>query len=162
MRCPDRDRTGVTAALPGSLMGGSDAGPSRRDRVESQPTFGGPPQMKILVPVDGSETSTRALKYAVRLAGSSVKPGKVVVVGVDDALFPGVERKIGAEATRTLHAENFECMFAPAKKALARSKVQVGFVEMVGDIAEGILAAAAKQKVDLIVMGSRGNGAIKG
>ena len=118
--------------------------------------------MKILVPVDGSETSTRALKYAVRLAGSSVKPGKVVVVGVDDALFPGVERKIGAEATRTLHAENFERMFAPAKKALARSKVQVGFVEMVGDIAEGILAAAAKQKVDLVVMGSRGNGAIRG
>jgi len=118
--------------------------------------------MKILVPVDGSETSTRALKHAVRLAGASAKPGKVVVVAVDDALFPGVERKIGAEATRTLHAENFERMFAPARKALARSKVQVSFVELVDGIAEGILAAATKHKVDLIVMGSRGSGAIKG
>ena len=118
--------------------------------------------MKILVPVDGSETSTRALKHALGLARSLTKPGKVVVVAVDDALFPGVERKIGAEAARALHAENFERMFAPARKALARSKVQVSFVEMVDGIAEGILAAASKQKVDLIVMGSRGSGAIKG
>jgi len=118
--------------------------------------------MKILVPVDGSETSTRALKHALKLAKSLTRPGKVLVVAVDDALFPGVERKIGAEAARNLHAENFERMFAPAKKALARSKVQVSFVERVDGIAEGILDAAARQKADLIVMGSRGSGAIKG
>jgi len=118
--------------------------------------------MKILVPVDGSETSTRALKYALTLAKSSAKPGKVVVVAVDDALFPGVERKIGAEAARNHHAENFTRMLAPARKAVARSKIDVNFVEAVGSVAGGILDTAAKQKVDLIVMGSRGAGAIKG
>lgn len=118
--------------------------------------------MKILVPVDGSETSTRALKHALTLAKASAKPGKVVVVAVDDALFPGVERKIGAEAVRNHHAENFARMFGPARKALARSKVQVSFVETVGAVADGILQTAAKQKVDMIVMGSRGAGAIKG
>lgn len=118
--------------------------------------------MKILVPVDGSETSTRALKHAQSLAKSFAKPGKIIVVAADEPLFPGVERKIGAEAVHRHHEENFERMLAPARKALARSKVPVAFVEVVDAIAEGLLGAAAKHKADLIVMGSRGSGAIKG
>lgn len=118
--------------------------------------------MKILVPVDGSDVSTRALKHALTLAKSLAKPGKVLVVAVDDALFPGAERKIGADAVRQHHAENLARMLAPAKKALARSKVDVEFIESVAAVADGILAAAGKRKADLIVMGSRGNGGIKG
>lgn len=118
--------------------------------------------MKILVPVDGSDTSTRALKHALALAKALGKPGKVLVVAVDDALFPGVERKIGAEAARRHHAENFARMLAPAKKALARSKADVAFVEVAGAVADGILDTAKTQKADLIVIGSRGSGAIKG
>ena len=118
--------------------------------------------MKILVPVDGSEISTRALKHAQALAKSFAKPGKLLVIAVDDALFPGAERKMGAEAVRQHHAENLARMLAPARKALARSKVEVEFIECVDAVAQGILQAAAKRKVDLIVMGSRGNGGIKG
>ncbi|MCR6661726.1 MAG: universal stress protein [Luteimonas sp.] len=118
--------------------------------------------MKILVPVDGSDISTHAIKHAHELAKKLAKPGKLVIVAVDDALFPGVERKIGAEAAQRHHAENFARMFAPARKVLARSKVDHEFVEVVGDVADGILKLAKKQKVDLVVMGSRGNGGIKG
>lgn len=118
--------------------------------------------MKILVPVDGSDTSTRALKHALALAKALGKPGKVLVVAVDDALFPGVERKIGAEAARRHHDENFTRMLAPARKALARSKAEVAFIEVVDAVADGILDTANKRKADLIVMGSRGSGAIKG
>lgn len=118
--------------------------------------------MKILVPVDGSDTSTRALKHALGLAKALGKPGKVVVVAVDDALFPGVERRIGAKAARALHEANFKRMFAAAVKAVERSKVDAAFVEVVGDIAGGILRTAAREKADAIIMGSRGNGSIKG
>ena len=118
--------------------------------------------MKILVPVDGSDTSSRALKHAHDLARQMAKPAKLVVVAVDDALFPGVERKIGAEAARQHHAENFQRMLAPARKALARSKAECSYLEIVGEVADGVLSAIAKQKADLVVMGSRGNGAIKG
>ena len=118
--------------------------------------------MKILVPVDGSDTSSRALKHAHDLAKQMAKPAKLVVVAVDDALFPGVERKIGAEAARQHHAENFQRMLGPARKALARSKAECSYVEVVGEIANGILSVVDKQKADLVVMGSRGNGALKG
>ena len=118
--------------------------------------------MKILVPVDGSDTSSRALKHAHDLARQMAKPAKLVVVAVDDALFPGVERKIGAEAARQHHAENFQRMLGPARKALARSKAECSYLEIVDGVADGILSAIGRQKADLVVMGSRGNGAIKG
>ena len=118
--------------------------------------------MKILVPVDGSDTSTRALQHAHALAKRMSKPARLVVVAVDDALFPGVERRIGADAARQLHADNFARMLAPARKLLARSKVESACVELVGDVADCVLAAIGKHKADLVVMGSRGNGAIKG
>lgn len=118
--------------------------------------------MKILVPVDGSEISTNALKHAHDLAKRMAKPAKLVIVAVDDALFPGVERKIGAEAARKLHEENFTRMLAPARKALARSKVEHRFVEVVGGVADSILGIADKERPDMVVMGSRGSGAIKG
>ena len=118
--------------------------------------------MKILVPVDGSDTSSRALKHAHDLAKQLAKPAKIVVVAVDDALFPGVERKIGAEAARQHHADNFERMLGPARKALARSKAECSYLEIVDGVADGILSAIGKQKADLVVMGSRGSGAIKG
>lgn len=118
--------------------------------------------MKILVPVDGSDTSSRALKYAHDLAKQMAKPAKLVVVAVDDALFPGVERKIGAEAARQHHADNFGRMLGPARRALARSKIECAYLEVVDGIADGILSAIGRQKADLVVMGSRGNGAIKG
>lgn len=118
--------------------------------------------MKIIVPVDGSEISTHAVKHAHELAKQLATPAKLVLVAVDDALFPGVERKIGAEAVRKLHADNFTRMFRPARKLLARSKIEHGFVELVGEVSDSILKAVKKEKPDLIVMGSRGNGAIKG
>jgi nucleotide-binding universal stress UspA family protein len=118
--------------------------------------------MKILVPVDGSDISTRALKHAIALCKAFGAAGRLVVVAVDDSLFPGAERKMGGEAARAHHAENYARMLAPAKKLLERGKADATFAEIEGDVAEGILEAASKHKADMIVMGSRGAGAIKG
>jgi nucleotide-binding universal stress UspA family protein len=118
--------------------------------------------MKILVPVDGSDTSTLALKHAHALAKQMAKPAKLVIVAVDDALFPGVQRKIGAEAANKHHADNFARMLAPARKLLARSQIEREYVEVVGEAADGILKMVKKTKADAVVMGSRGNGALRG
>lgn len=117
--------------------------------------------MKILVPVDGSDASTRALQHALALC-KAFRSGKLVVVAVDDSLFPGAERKMGAEAAAAHHAESFARLLGPARRLLKRRKVDVEFVERVGDVAPAILDTVAKKKADIIVMGSRGAGGIKG
>lgn len=117
--------------------------------------------MKILVPVDGSEASTRALQHALALC-KAFRKGALTVLAVDDSLFPGAARKMGAEAVAAHHAENFARLLGPARKLLARRKVQVEFIELVGDVAATILKTAAGRKTDVIVMGSRGTSGIKG
>lgn len=117
--------------------------------------------MKILVPVDGSDASTRALQHALALC-KAFRKGSLTVVAVDDSLFPGAARKMGAEAADAHHAESFQRLLGPARKLLARRKLKVEFIELVGDVAENILATAASRKADMIVMGSRGTSGIKG
>lgn len=118
--------------------------------------------MKILVTVDGSDISLRALKYALTLAKQLVKPGTITVLHVDPPAFPGVERRIGAQAVADYHAANHAHALAPARAALKRSKLAVDEVHAVGEIADTILDVARRRKVDLIVMGSHGRSAVKG
>nr|WP_159744463.1 universal stress protein [Luteimonas cellulosilyticus] len=116
--------------------------------------------MKILVTVDGSDISSRALKFALKLAKQSATASSVAVLHVDPPIFPGVERRIGKEAVQSYHADNHEHALKIARKALGRTQVPVEEVRAEGEIAETILAVAAKRKVDLLVMGSHGRGAV--
>ncbi|ATD67453.1 MULTISPECIES: universal stress protein [Luteimonas] len=117
--------------------------------------------MKILVTVDGSDISSRALKFALKLAKQTAT-ASIAVLHVDAPVFPGVERRIGKEAVESYHADNHEHAFKAARKAVGRSQVTIEEIRAVGDIAETILAVAAKRKVDLLVMGSHGRGAVTG
>jgi len=117
--------------------------------------------MKILVTVDGSDISTRALKFAAKLSKQFDK-ATVTVLHVDQPVFPGVQRRIGKDAVQSYHADNHAHVFSVARKALARSKVEVEEISEVGEIAETILGVARKRKADLIVMGSHGRSAVKG
>ncbi|QCO67516.1 universal stress protein [Luteimonas yindakuii] len=117
--------------------------------------------MKIVVAVDGSEISQRAVKFAIKLARASEKP-QITLVAVNPELFPGVERKIGAEAAARHHAESHAAMIDAAVKTLTRAKVEFKERREVGDIAATILDVARKARADVIVMGSHGRGAVSG
>ena len=118
--------------------------------------------MKILVPVDGSDIALRALKFAIRLCGKLEGDDTLVLLAVEPALFPGVERKIGKAAAAKLYAEGHERALAGARKAALKAKATVAEVAAIGEPAEEILAVAKARKVDLVVMGSHGRGAVKG
>ena len=118
--------------------------------------------MKILVAVDGSEISLRAVKFAIRLAGKLAKPARLVLLAADMPLFPGVETRIGKDAARKLHADNHQAMLAGARRALAKAKLEVHEEAAIGEPAEAILQLAHKHKAELLVLGSHGRGAVKG
>lgn len=118
--------------------------------------------MKILVAVDGSEISLRAVKFVVALNREMAKPSKVTLLAVDPPPFPGVETRIGTNAVRQLHEESLESMLKDARRSLSRAKLELVERAEIGDISETIIKVARQDKVDLIVLGSHGRGAVKG
>lgn len=118
--------------------------------------------MKILVAVDGSEISLRAVKFVVALNREMAKPSKVTLLAVDPPTFPGVETRIGTSAVRQMHQESLESMLKDARRSLSRAKLELTERAEVGEIAETILKVARQDGVDLIVLGSHGRGAVKG
>ncbi|NLG60058.1 MAG: universal stress protein [Gammaproteobacteria bacterium] len=118
--------------------------------------------MKILVAVDGSEISLRAVKFVIALNRELAKPARVTLLAVDPPHFPGVESRIGSKAVQQMHEDSLDQMLRDARRSLSRAKLELNERAEIGDAAETILAVARKEKVDLIVLGSHGRGAVKG
>ena len=118
--------------------------------------------MKILVAVDGSELSLRAVKFVIALNRELAKPARVTLLAVDPPHFPGVESRIGTKAVQQMHEDSLDQMLRDARRSLSRAKLELNERAEIGDAAETILAVARKEKVDLIVLGSHGRGAVKG
>ena len=118
--------------------------------------------MKILLAVDGSKSSEEAAKYVVRLTKELALPPSLTLLNVDAPLLQAAAAKLGAKAVANYHSSNGEYAVTGASRILARAKLAFDTQLLVGDAAEQIAAAAATQRVDLIVMGSRGLTAFKG
>ena len=118
--------------------------------------------MKILLAVDGSDVSTRAVKHVIGLARQMAAPPELVLLNADPPLLQAAAVKIGIEGVKRYHQENGEYATKSARTALNRAKVPFTEKLVVADPAEAIIEQARKGRHDLIVMGSHGRGAIKG
>jgi len=124
---------------------------------------------KLLVAVDGSEPSKRAINLAFDLAKKF--NSKVYVLHVIDSraandlsmpelnLFskPGEEFSISREENEFVD-KVCEQLLDPAEKILAKAGIDVETVCASGHPADQILDAAKKYKVDAVIMGNRGRG----
>jgi len=117
--------------------------------------------MKILFPVDGSKGGHAAVRFAARhwaaLGGDSEPP---TLLFVDAPLIAGARRKLGAKGTARYHAENARPAFRSARAQLARAGVKAREEIAMGNPGEEIARIAVQDGYDLVVMGSRGHGAI--
>ncbi|HVH15101.1 MAG TPA: universal stress protein [Candidatus Angelobacter sp.] len=109
---------------------------------------------KIVVAVDGSDPSFKALNYASRLAGLS--KSKVVALNVI-SLPPGTTPKTVEALKKELSAKAAEILL----KANSISKsngldLETKTVETSQSIVMSIVEFASQEKADLIVMGTRG------
>lgn len=117
--------------------------------------------MKILLPVDGSPLSLDAVRFAVRLAGAGMRT-EVVLANVQEpanlyelivAHNPEVIERVSTEAGIHL----LESARALLEAAQLEFEVEIGR----GDPAHTIIDIAERFSCDLIVMGARGNSALR-
>jgi nucleotide-binding universal stress UspA family protein len=121
---------------------------------------------KILVPVDGSETARKALKYAIDLA-KQTEATIILLSVIDRSPFYG-EMFVPPVSIPTNLLENMEDYFRQAAETyvakaegLCRSKgVESRKIVRAGHPAEEIVKAAKSSRADLIVMGSHGRSAL--
>lgn len=118
--------------------------------------------MKILVAVDGSPISTKAVKFAIKLVREFAEPPKLTLFHADPPLLNAVAVKLGAEGLKRYHDDNSKFATKTARATLNRAHVPFEEKQMVAEPAEAIVRYAKRGKFDLIVMGSRGRSALSG
>ena len=113
---------------------------------------------RILVPIDGSATSSAGLAEAIRLA--KLTGGSLRLVHVlDELAFTGGMEFYGAEVLRRLQ-DGGQKVLAEGERAAKAAGVPVETKLLTGDTVDEIVAYADSCDVDLIVVGSRGHGPV--
>ncbi len=112
---------------------------------------------RILVPLDGSRNSLRGLNKAISLA----KKSETEIIGLHVIKTSPSEIEIIKTIFKNALNKNYKNFMINAKKKCSRNKIQFIDVIEYGNEGEKIVSFAAKNKCDLIVMGSRGLGSIR-
>lgn len=119
--------------------------------------------LKILVPVDGSENSQRAVAEAVRFAGNSKEPVELHLLNVQLPVVSGdVKMFVGRDAVEAYYRDEGDKALATACTLLAKSGVTHVHHIGVGPIAETIAAYVKDQGCAQVIMGTRGLGSVAG
>ena len=116
--------------------------------------------MKILLATDGSPHSRRVVGYLaghLRLLGG--KPD-LYLIHVRPPLPNRAAGALSRSIVRRYYSDETRKALAAAKRTLDRGKVRYKEVQMIGDPGETIAGYARKGRFDLVVLGSRGQGAL--
>jgi nucleotide-binding universal stress UspA family protein len=116
--------------------------------------------MKVLLAVDGSDDTKKMLAYLTTHENLLGVDPQFVVFTVQPAIPSHAAKVVGREAVDDYHRAEAERVLAPVSKFLDRHNLKCSVSYRVGHAADEILKAANRNKVDLIVMGSRGRGSI--
>jgi nucleotide-binding universal stress UspA family protein len=115
---------------------------------------------KILLAADGSKFTKKALAFLVTHEGLCGPDDQLLVLNVQPAVPPRVKTMLGAAAVNDYHQDEARKVLDPIERFLKAHKLQFRSLWAVGSPAAELLAAAKKEKVQLIVMGTHGHGLI--
>ncbi len=117
--------------------------------------------MKILLAADASDYTKRAARHLARHVQWFAEMPQVHVLHVHPPIpYPGAAARAGKSAVERYLREDSEAALAVAEKALTRAEVPFRASWCTGEVAREIAAYAKKNGIDLIVMGSHGEGAL--
>jgi nucleotide-binding universal stress UspA family protein len=119
---------------------------------------------KILVPLDGSQNAFRALSYACDLAQSSnaaIELLYVLLLSKEIPSYTHINTISIPDSVITDAQENGQNILKEGLKQIP-SSIDVTYSLEIGSPPEKIIEISQNDKIDLIAMGSRGLGVIKG
>ena len=117
---------------------------------------------RILVAVDGSESSDRAVAHLLKKLGWYREKIEVHLLNVQAALPSDVSRFITTDQLQGFHREQGEAALASARAVLDGARVSYVTHIGIGEPAHVIAHYANEKAIDQIVMGTRGLGSVAG
>ena len=114
--------------------------------------------LRVLIAVDGSANSLRAVKFVIGKAPFYKEPMELHLLNVQHP-FPGTIRGVHHEAEQFHHDEGAKAL-AEARKALDDAGLKYVFHISVGDSGEVIAHFVRDKKIQQVVMGTRGLGSV--
>ena len=115
---------------------------------------------KILVPVDGSDNALRAVEYLLKLT-ADFNVETVHLVNIQDALHSlEIQEGWTAEQCAAARQRAGDAALSAARRRLDTTGIPYTAETLTGPVALTIVNLARELKCDLIVMGTRGMGAI--
>ena len=118
------------------------------------------PELRLLVPMDGSASSTRALGALIRQMGLYKDGVEIHLLNVQHALSSHAAAHVGTDVVPEYHREQGLAELKAGREMLEAGKIPHQFHIAVGEPAEVITRYAADHACDQIVMGTRGMGAV--
>ncbi|HRN76014.1 universal stress protein [Ottowia sp.] len=116
--------------------------------------------MKILLAVDGSAYTKKMLAYLTTNLDMFSGEHEFTVLTVQGVLPPRARAAVGKEVVDAYYAEEGAKVLDPVIKYLSRHNLKVKSQAKVGNAGEVIAKTADSGKFDMVVMGSRGHGAL--
>jgi nucleotide-binding universal stress UspA family protein len=118
--------------------------------------------MKILVAIDGSKNSIRALKYSIKLIGKLSEASELVLVNAhDDMALRGASQFVGKDAVSDYLKDLSTTELAEAVALAEKAGVTFETRMARGQVAQAIVKTAKDRNCDAIVLGSKGRSALR-
>jgi nucleotide-binding universal stress UspA family protein len=114
--------------------------------------------MKILLAADGSKFTKKALAFLVTHETLCGPSDELLVLNVQPPMPARVKTMVGSSAVRDYQEEEARKVLDPIERFLKRHKIPFRTSWAVGSPHAELLAAAKKEKAQLIVMGTHGHG----
>jgi nucleotide-binding universal stress UspA family protein len=113
-----------------------------------------------LLAADGSKYTKKALAFLVANENFCGSADELVVFNVQASVPPRVKTMLGAAAVNEYHREEARKVLEPIERFLRRHDLKFRTAWSVGSASTELLAAAKREKSQLIVMGTHGHGII--